>query len=334
MTKLDLRMTEFDFIRNHLAPLAGPEGLGLRDDAALLTPPSGHDLVITKDTLVEGVHFPRGMYGAAVAERLLRTNLSDLAAKGAAPLGYLLSIAVPPTMNGEMMGAFAKGLAAVQESYPPLVLYGGDTVKIAGPLVVTATVIGRVPTGKMIMRSGASSGEDVWVSGFIGEGYMGLKHVQSQKIDPPPTGEALWRWEEAYLRPEPRLKLGGFLRNVATAAADISDGLVADAGHIALASDIKIEFDLASVPLTTGTYLWANGQEDRLKAKLDIITAGDDYELVFTARPEQRELITHAAEKLEQPLSRIGRTGEGQGVVVLGYDGEAIAVASKGYQHF
>ncbi len=327
-------MTEFDFIRDHLAPLAGVEGLGLVDDAALLTPPAGHELVLTKDTLVEGVHFPMSMYGADVAERLLRTNLSDLAAKGAMPIGYMLSLAIPPLMNESMMAAFAKGLAAVQDSFPPLKLWGGDTVKIAGPMVVTATLIGKVPTGQMIKRSGARTGEDVWVSGHIGEGFMGLKHVLSQRIDPPPTGQAIWQWEEAYLRPEPRLKLGGLLRKVATAAADVSDGLVADAAHIAEASGVSITLKLPAIPFTTGTFIWADGQPDRVKAKAELITAGDDYEIVFTALPQHRALIEHGAAELGVPLTRIGFTGEGKGISVLDYADEIIPIISKGYMHF
>lgn len=327
-------MTEFEFIRTHLAPLAGPEGLGLMDDAALLTPPAGHDLVLTKDTLVEGVHFPLGMYGADVAERLLRTNLSDLAAKGAAPMGYMLSLTIPPSMDSAMMAAFAKGLSAVQDSFPPLKLYGGDTVKITGPMVVTATLIGKVPTGKMVTRSGASEGEDVWVSGYIGEGFMGLKHVLSQRIDPPPTGEALWRWEEAYLRPEPRLKLGGLLRKVATAAADVSDGLVADTAHIGKASGVQITLKLPDVPFTTGTFIWADNQADRLRAKVKLITAGDDYEIVFTARKEHRDLIAHAAIELGVPLTRIGYTNAGEGISVLDFADDIIPIKSAGYTHF
>lgn len=327
-------MTEFEFIRDHLAPLAGPEGLGLVDDAALLSAPAGHELVLTKDTLVEGVHFPNGMYGADVAERLLRTNLSDLAAKGASPMGYMLSLAIAPMMDAAMMAAFAKGLSAVQDSFPPLKLWGGDTVKIAGPMVVTATLIGKVPTGQMVKRSGASAGEDVWVSGHIGEGFMGLKHALSQRIDPPPTGEALWRWEEAYLRPEPRLKLGGLLRKVATAAADVSDGLVSDAAHIAEASGVSITLKLPAIPFTTGTFIWADGQPDRVKAKVDLITAGDDYEIVFTALPEHRALLEHGASELGVPLTRIGYTQDGENIRVLDYADEVIPISSKGYVHF
>ena len=327
-------MTEFDFIRDHLAPLAGPEGLDLKDDAALMMPPFGHDLVFTKDMLVEGVHFPLGMYGADVAERLLRTNLSDLAAKGAVPIGYLLSLAIPPLMDGAMMAAFAKGLRAVQDSFPPLKLYGGDTVKIAGPMVVTATLIGKVTTGQMIKRSGAAAGEDIWVSGHIGEGFMGLKHVLSQRIDPPPTGEAIWRWEEAYLRPEPRLKLGGLLRKVATAAADVSDGLVADAAHIGEASGVLMTLKLPTIPFTTGTFVWANGQADRVKAKMALITAGDDYEIVFTALPKHRALVEHGGSELGVPLTRIGYTSEGKGAQVLDYADEVIPINKMGYVHF
>ncbi len=312
--------------------------MGLIDDAALLTPPSGHDLVLTTDTLVEGVHFPLGSYGADVAQRLLRTNLSDLAAKGASPLGYMLLLAIPPVMDEALLVDFTKGLKSVQESFPPLTLYGGDTVKIAGPMVVSATLIGTVPNAKMVKRSGAGTDQDVWVSGSIGEGYMGLKCALGQAVVPPPTDHARSLWQAAYMRPEPRLSLAGVLRKVATAAADVSDGLVADAGHIARASGLRITLKLPDIPFSTATFIWANGQganqADRIKAKVTLITAGDDYEIVFTALREHRALIEHTAQEVGVPLSRIGYTTAGKGIAVLDYADEVIEISSTGYQHF
>lgn len=332
-------MTEFDFIADYLASLAGPEGLGLLDDAALFTPAAGMDLVLTKDTLVEGVHVPMGYHGADVAERLLRTNLSDLAAKGAVPVGYLLSLALPKDMTESAMRGFALGLSAVQESFPPLRLFGGDTVRIDGPMVVTATLIGELPSGQMIRRSGAQIGDDIWVSGVIGESAMGLRHVLSQKIDPPPTGEAIWAWEEAYLRPQPRLALGQALRGVTNASADVSDGLLADAGHIAKASCLSMMIELSAVPFSKASEAWMLGQNDPHAARLELLTAGDDYELVFTAPVAKRANVKALGEILGLPLSRIGRcenaqSESGQGVALLAEDGSPVDIPRRGYTHF
>ena len=177
--RLSQIVDEFGFIGQYFAPLAGPEGLGLLDDAACFTPAPGFDLVITKDTMVEGVHFPNGFYGENVAGKLLRANLSDLAAKGAEPLGYFLSLAWPDHLDidGFMSAGrnFAAGLEAIQDRFG-LTLWGGDTVKTFGPFVATATLIGQVRTGRMSKRSGAQYDHDVWVSGTIGDAYLSLEN--------------------------------------------------------------------------------------------------------------------------------------------------------------
>lgn len=327
-------MSEFDFIRDHLAPLAGPEGLRLLDDAAVFSPPAGHDLVLTKDTMVEGVHFPKGAWGADTAERLIRTNLSDLAAKGAAPLGYLLSLAFPRDMNPAYRAAFAKGLESAQATFPPLMLWGGDTVVTDGPMVVSATLVGTVPSGALVTRSGASVGDDIWISGHIGDSAMGLKHVLSQRIEPPPTGADIWLWEEAYLRPEPRLSLRDILREHASACADLSDGLLADAAHIGRASGVSLSITFGHVPLSNATQRWVFGQEDVVAAKAALLSAGDDYELVFTAPKSARSDIQRAS-TTTLPLTRIGRVDTGEvGAVLRGKDGEAMDVDAAGYKHF
>ncbi|WP_371397626.1 thiamine-phosphate kinase [Fretibacter rubidus] len=332
-------MSEFDFIKTYLAPLAGPEGLGLLDDAALLYPPAGHDLVLTKDTMVEGVHFPSpaqkmgGARGADTAERLIRTNLSDLAAKGATPLGYLLSLAFPRDMDAAYRAAFAKGLDVAQQSFPPLKLFGGDTVVTDGPMVVSATLIGTVPTGGMVTRSGAKTGDDIWLSGYIGDSAMGLKHVLSQKIEPAPTGADIWHWEEAYLRPEPRLDLRGILRSHATACADVSDGLLADCGHIARASGQGLSLNFGHISLSEATHRWVYKQADVVAAKLALLSAGDDYELVFTA-PKTSRAALQASHTKAKPLTRIGHVTDGQGVTLRNAGGDAMDFGAGGYAHF
>lgn len=319
-------------IATYLAPLAGPEGLGLLDDAALYTPPTGHDLVLTQDTLVENIHFPNGHYGADTAEKLLRVNLSDLATKGARPVGYLLSLSWPKSVDKDIwMKGFAAGLKAVQESFD-IVLFGGDTTATYGPMVVSATLIGVVPHGEMVKRSGAQVGDDVWVTGTIGDAYLGLQLVTGQDLKVTPSGAALWAWENAYFRPEPRLLFRRTLRKLASACADVSDGLLADAAHIAKASGVGLELNLADVPVSEETIAWLDVTgEDGL---ITLITAGDDYELVFTTAPDNAATLHTVAEKEGLALTNIGKVIAGAGVVCKRSDGAKIDIKSVGYTHF
>ncbi|MGJ8563684.1 MAG: thiamine-phosphate kinase [Alphaproteobacteria bacterium] len=330
-------MDEFSFIKACLAPLAGPEGLGLLDDAALMTPRAGYDLVLTKDTMVEGVHFPNGICGADTAGKLLRVNLSDLAAKGATPVGYLLSIAWPeswPNHEFEMNAkSFATGLKAVQAQYG-FALYGGDTVKTSGPMVVTATLIGEVPAGRMVKRSGANEDDDIWVSGTVGDAYLGLQTILSEQnsiASIPPDAQAVWT--EAYWRPTPRLALTELLRDYATSSVDISDGLIADIGHIAKASGLGIAINIDNVPLSNGAKLWA--AEDATRDSLiKLITGGDDYEIAFTAAPKDRAIITEKGNALGVPLTRIGACISGDSVACFDSLGKSIRIDRPGYSHF
>ena len=323
-------MDEFDFIATYLAPLAGKGGLDLRDDAAVLTPRGGKDLILTKDAMVEGVHFPKGHYGGDTAEKLLRVNLSDLAAKGARPIGYLLSIVWPDNIDPVHFKGFAAGLSDVQKAYD-FELLGGDTTRSNGPMVVSASLIGEVPKGDMVMRKGAQIGDDIWVSGTLGDAYLGLQNVLGKVLKPVPKAQAIWHFEEAYYRPEPRLLLRKPLREYATACADISDGLLADAGHIARASACHFDIELGALPLSSFAKDWARGDEARL---IELFTAGDDYELVFTAPAAVREALSARAENLGCTITRVGRVTDGQGAVLRGESGDVIKVPQSGYKHF
>lgn len=325
-------MDEFDFIATHLAPLAGPGGLGLKDDAALLKPSAGKDLVLTKDTMVEGVHFPQGHYGGDTAEKLLRVNLSDLAAKGAHPIGYMLSIAWPKGIDDKYFKGFAAGLRDIQDAYD-FKLLGGDTTSIDGPMVVTATLLGEVPTGEMVKRSGASVGDDIWVTGTIGDAYLGLQTVLGEALEPQPNAEALWHFEEAYYRPEPRLLFRKTLRQHGNGCADISDGLVADAGHVAKASGVSLVIDADKMPLSNHAGAWLSGQSDEDAAFKSLITAGDDYELVFTASPEDAAQIRQTSRTLGLRISKIGTVKSGEGVVIMS-DGKSMTFEQTGHKHF
>ena len=286
-------MDELDFI-DLLRPLAGKAGLGLMDDAALLSPSAGKDLVLSKDTMVEGVHFPRGRIGGDFAERLLRTALSDLAAKAARPIGYMLSVAWPTGTDPRWMRGFVKGLQEAQSTFD-CHLMGGDTTSTNGPLVASITVFGEVPKGEMVTRSGAQDNDDVWFTGVLGRAEMGLNIINGAK--PNIDADERLACEEAYLRPEPKFLFRKALRAYATAAADISDGLAVDASNIAKASQVRIN-------LKTECLEGAN--------------FGDDYELVFTASPKYRNALRESAKKIGLTITLCGDVEVGEGVWVNG----------------
>lgn len=329
-------MDEFGFIGQYFAPLAGPEGLGLLDDAACFTPAPGFDLVITKDTMVEGVHFPNGFYGENVAGKLMCANLSDLAAKGAEPLGYFLSLAWPDHLDMEAFTSagrnFAVGLEAIQDRFG-LTLWGGDTVKTPGPFVATATLIGQVRTGRMSKRSGAQYGHDVWVTGTIGDAYLSLENYLGNFGKDTPDPEAIRKWDKAYWRPVPRLNMADLLMDAASASVDISDGLIADIGHIARASHVRMDITLNEIPLSREVRNWVMGA-DSLSRLMCLAAGGDDYEVAFTAAPEKREEIEEASKIMRLPITRIGVCEPGHGVVCRDALGHEIDLEEAGYKHF
>ena len=286
-------MNERDLIAM-LRPLAGPAGLGLMDDAALLSVGKGQDLVISTDTMVEGAHFPAGRIGGGFSERLLRTALSDLAAKGARPIGYALNVAWPRGRDGVWLRGFVQGLSDARSAFDcPLI--GGDTTATDGPLVASATVYGVVPTGTMVTRSGAHPGDVLWHTGVLGRAEQGLRIVTGETVDLTPSEFAAS--EEAYLRPVPRFAFRKALRAHATSCADISDGLLSEAGHIAEASGVRID-------------LVADG--------LDGVSFGDDYELLFTAPHAATDALLNESAAIGLPLTRCGTVSAGEGVYAKG----------------
>ncbi len=322
------RPGEFELIAQLFAPLSedAPGAFGLTDDAALIAPPPGQDLVVTADALVEGVHFLRGDPADSVARKSLRVNLSDLAAKGASPVGYLLALALPDWPDTDWLKAFADGLASDQKAFG-IALYGGDTTATPGPLTIAITAWGAVPKGQMMRRAGARPGDLVFVSGWVGAGGGGLQILKNNCPGiPPKIADGLVR---RYRLPEPRLALGVQLRGLATAALDVSDGLMADLGHIADVSRVHIAVDAARVPLANGLReLWKDS------AIANAVTCGDDYEIAFTAPASARRDVLDAARRAATAVAEIGRVEDGKGVVLLDPAGREMPLPRKGYTHF
>lgn len=323
---------EFDLIARHFAPLAGPEGLGLKDDAALLRPPTGEELVLTVDANVAGVHFLEDEAPDLAARRLLRSNLSDLAAKGARPLGYLLALALPPEADDAWLAGFAGGLAADQEIYS-VRLFGGDTVSTPGPAWASITAIGSVPEGRMLKRGGAKAGDVLYVTGEIGDAYFGLEAARGGLTAI--SAERRGAMERLYRLPAPPVAFGPALlaSGLATAAADVSDGLAADAGHIAKASDLRVEIDAAATPLSDAVGAVLAATPERLG---EALTGGDDYQIVFAGAPDAESDLAALGEAHGTQITRIGRMLAADGgplVVVLDPAGAPMTLARLGYAH-
>ncbi|WP_428490811.1 thiamine-phosphate kinase [Rhodopila sp.] len=311
---------EFSLIARHFRPLAGPGALDLRDDAALLTPPPGRDLVLTADAMVGGVHFLADDPADLVGRKLLRVNLSDLAAKGATPLGYLMTVSTPKDTPDTWFASFAAGLAQDQAHYA-VTLLGGDTTSTPGPISLSLTIIGHVAPGEAVHRFGASAGDEIWVTGTIGDGALGLAAAHSRLADP--TGFLLDR----YRLPQPRVGLA--LAGVASAAMDVSDGLVQDLGHLCGANRLAAEIFADQVPLSDAAR--AAGA-DWLETCL---TGGDDYELLLAVPPTRADKLRAAAAARAIPLTRIGHFHSGPAeVMVRQAGGEPLALKQRGWSHF
>lgn len=320
------RRGEFDVIASVLAPLAEGDAraLGLSDDAAILPQRDGIDTVVSTDTLVAGIHFLEHEDPDIIARRLLRVNLSDIAAMGAAPVGYFLNLTLSPDIDDIWIEKFAAGLASDQKTFG-IGLWGGDTTKTTGSLTVSVTMIGEVPSGTAVRRSTAAAGDRVFVSGTIGDAGLGLERL----VEGASAGDALVR---RYQVPDPRVALGIALRDVVSAMADVSDGLAADLGHICTASGLSATINAENVPLSS------EARSELAGGRTDIaglMTSGDDYELVFAVSPDRVPDILAAAEEAAVAVTEIGAIdGTGQGVRVLDMKGKPIPFESAGYRHF
>ncbi|MBV1706681.1 MAG: thiamine-phosphate kinase [Hyphomicrobiales bacterium] len=319
---------EHDLIARYFAPLAGPEGLGLLDDAALLAPRAGHEWVITTDALVAGVHFFADDPAEIIAGKALRVNLSDLAAKGARPRAFTLALMLPQGLEPGWFEGFAKGLGADMARFG-IALIGGDTVATTGPLALTITAFGEVGEGRMVTRSGAVSGDAIYVSGTIGDAALGLVCLKS------PDRLALAarhrrHLEARYHRPEPRMALGAALRTHAHAAMDVSDGLVGDLGRLLAASGQGGIIEAAAVPFSPAVHA-ALSLEPTLEETA--LTGGDDYEIISCVPPHACSAFEQDCARAGVKITRIGVVQAHRLITWRAADGSAMSFASPAYSH-
>jgi thiamine-monophosphate kinase len=319
---------EFERIRRFFAPLAGPGGLELLDDAAVVDCKAGHRLVVTADAIVAGVHYLPDDPPELVARKLLRVNLSDLAAMGARPLHYLLTTALPAELGPEWLARFVQGLSQDQRRFG-IALLGGDSVSTSGPAVLSLTAIGEVAAGMEIRRSGAKPGDLIWVSGTIGDAFLGLSLLRGAY--PHLTTESRDYLVRRFQVPEPRAQLGPLLSGIAHAMIDVSDGVLADLGHICETSEVAAIVELDKLPLSPAARVIVD-PDPILRARL--AAAGDDYELLFTAPAETATAIAALSSRLGIPITMIGMIEPGSAVRLVGADGQTISVGQTGYRHF
>jgi thiamine-monophosphate kinase len=331
-------MNEQDLIAKYFAPLAGPGGLGLRDDAALLAPPPGAELVLTADALVAGVHFFPNDPPETIAAKALAVNLSDLAAKAADPLGFLLAIALPRETGASWLADFARGLGAMatQGGCP---LLGGDTVSTPGPLTLSITAIGAVPAGQMVRRTTARAGDALYISGSIGDAALGLvlREAELGRKDAPDWARTLDTAEKAeligrYLLPSPRLALVPALRACASAAMDVSDGLIGDLRALMRESGARARVDLRAMPLSPPAQAALKAEPALFEP---ICCAGDDYEILCAVPPGAAARFETLAREAGVTVTRIGEAAAPEAAeALIGLDGRPRAFAQDRFSHF
>lgn len=323
---------EFARIDRWFRPLAAgfPGALGLTDDAAVFAPDPGRELVVTMDALVAGVHFLPDDPPGDIAAKLLRVNLSDLAAMAADPLAYTLATALPRSIDDAWLSAFTDGLAADQRRFG-IHLAGGDSVSTPGPVTLAVTAFGQVDAGRALRRSGARPGECLFVTGTIGDAALGLGVATGAAAPAAPADRAFLL--ERLRRPTPRLEWVALLRQFATAGIDISDGLVADVGHIAETSGCAVRMMAAAVPMSPAAARALAAGHAGLGR---LLTGGDDYEIAFTASPAHRDAIARAAAAAGLAVHEIGAVEAGPvgQVTVIGPDGAPMPLDAAGWTHF
>ncbi|MBU1447634.1 MAG: thiamine-phosphate kinase [Gammaproteobacteria bacterium] len=318
-------MSEFDLIRRYFTRPTPNTNLGVGDDAALLTVTPGMELAVSTDMLVGGTHFYLDTDPRQLGHKTLAVNLSDLAAMGAQPRWATLSLSLPQA-HDDWLQAFSEGFFALAEAHG-VELIGGDTTR--GPLNLSVTIMGEVPQGQALRRSGAQVGDDIWVSGALGEAALGLAHLQ-QRVQLPEGARQTCL--AALQQPMPRVELGLALRGIAHSAIDVSDGLLADLKHILDSSNVAAEVRYDRLPKPA--FFASASEEMDVLAQDCVLSGGDDYELCFTAPLARREEIGVIADLMHLPLTRIGSIVSGQGCKLRAANGSVIKIAREGYDHF
>lgn len=323
------RASEEALIARYFAPLAGPGAEGLRDDAASLTPTLGHDLVVTADAVVAGVHYFPDDPPGSIAVKALGVNLSDLAAKGARPRGFLLTLALPDDWTEVWLATFAEGLGAASRAHG-CPLLGGDTVRSGGPALIGVTAFGEVPSGTMLRRQAAQAGDRLCVSGSIGDAALGL----ALRLAPDPALEASHRDAllDRYLHPRPRLALIPALRRHARAAMDVSDGLAGDLRKMLAGTGLTARIDVPAVPLSAAAGAAIAREPGRLATAL---TGGDDYEILCAVPPDNLSAFLAEAREAGVPAAAIGTVESGEDPpCFLDGTGRAMDFARISFSHF
>ena len=323
-------MTEFDLIARYFTRKPKRAAVGVGDDCALINPSPGIQLAISSDMLVEGRHFFGDVSPHALGHKALAVNLSDLAACGATPVAFTLALALP-SINETWLQEFSRGLWALADAHG-CELIGGDTTQ--GPLNICITVFGEVPRGQALLRSGAKVGDDIYVSGTLGDARLALDALQG-KIELPPDVLAAAR--QRLEQPTPRVALGTALRSIATSAIDISDGLAGDLAHILKSSgvgalvDVEVTMNLVAA---CAHNTWARGQFDTQKRLQTLFSGGDDYELAFTAPPDARQAVAAASLGSQTPVTRIGVIQSQPGLQLVDGRGQPVTAQFSSFDHF
>jgi thiamine-monophosphate kinase len=330
-TEDDQLSGEDRLIARLFAPIAThPGALSLTDDCGVVTPPPGHDLVLTTDAIVGGVHFFADDPAYAIAGKAMRVNLSDLAAKGAAPLGFLVSLALPKEIGEDWLIGFAEGLRGDAARYA-CPLFGGDTVYTPGPVMVSVSMFGSLPQGTMVRRAGAKPGDRIFVSGTIGDAALGLLLRRDPAKDWKISAADRQHLSDRYLLPQPRTALAEAVRMHASAAMDVSDGFAGDLAKLCRVSHVAAAVEVARIPLSDAARALIAAEPSLLKTAL---TGGDDYEIVCTVPQEKADSFRAAAVKAGIVVTEIGLIEAGQDARILGGDGVPLTFSRASFSHF
>ena len=320
-------VTEFELIQRYFSRIGKPRtdvALGIGDDAALLNPPAGQQLVIATDTLVQGVHFPTNTLPYYIGWKALAVNLSDLAAMGAEPAWFTLALTLPESSDA-WLTEFSRGLFDLADQYG-LSLVGGDTTR--GPLTVTVQIAGYVPTGQALLRAGAGPGDRIFVTGSLGDATLALQLLTDQLPVPAQNYPGLLK---RLNQPQPRIEEGRALRGIASCAIDISDGLLADLQHMLDASDIGAEIYLQQIPYSTQARQLLSRYPD---IRNSLLSGGDDYELCFCVAPDKLQPLEQIAAENQFQFTEIGQVSDSKELRCLDAAGRAVEIDTRGYTHF